>query len=65
MKSATDQLLPGHIGVLEAAKRLGCHPSTIYKRIRCGEIEAIKLFGWMWMIPVAGIHQLGGDNERQ
>lgn len=33
------------ITIKQAAKRLGCHPITIYRRIESGEIHAIQTTG--------------------
>lgn len=43
------------ITIRQAAKRLGCHPITIYRRIENGEIRAIQSTGkkyGKWLISV-------------
>lgn len=56
MRAYTRTVEPGVVTAAEAAQFLGCHPKTVRKLCKTGELHAIKL-GSEWRIPAEALEE--------
>jgi len=52
-----------NVPVRPMAEAIGCHPNTLWKAIREGEVQSVKLGSCVFIPSPAGLKLLGLHNE--